>query len=54
MNIIKHLNFRISGQYISQTTQVKYLGLAMNEHLDWDLSYSLIDISSSCKKISCE
>ena len=36
-NITKHLNFRISGQYIPRTTQVKYLGLTMNGHLDWDL-----------------
>ena len=41
-NITKHLNFRISGQYIPRTTQVKYLGLThtMNEHLDWDLYFS--------------
>ena len=31
---IKHLNFRISGQYISLTIQVKLLGLTMNEHLN--------------------
>ena len=39
-NITKHLNFRISGQCVPQTTQVKYLGLTMNEHLDWDLYFS--------------
>ena len=39
-NIAKHLNFRISGQHIPPTTQVKYLGLTMNEHLDWDLYFS--------------
>ena len=39
-NITKHLNFRISGQYIPQTTQVKYLGLTMNEDLNWDLYFS--------------
>ena len=39
-NITKHLNFRISGQYIPRTTQVKYLGLTMNEHLDLDLYFS--------------
>ena len=33
-NIAKHLNLRISGQYIPRTIQVKYLGLTMNEHLD--------------------
>ena len=40
-NIIKHLNFRISGQYIPQKTQVKYLGLTINtskekETQSWD------------------
>ena len=39
-NVTKHLNFRISGQYIPQKTQVKYLGLTINEHLDWDLYFS--------------
>ena len=33
-NITKHLNFRISGKYIPQKTQVKYQGLTINEHLD--------------------
>ena len=41
-NIAKHLNFRISGQYILQTLQVKYLRLTMNEHFDWDLWFSKI------------
>ena len=39
-NITKHLNFRISGQYILRATQVKYLDLTMNEHIDWDLYFS--------------
>ena len=39
-NITKHLNFRISGQYIPRKTKVKYLGLTINEHLDWDLYFS--------------
>ena len=38
--ITKHLNFTISGQYIPRKTQVKYLGLTINEHLDWDLYFS--------------
>ena len=38
-NITKQLNFRISVQYIPQTTQVKHLGLTMNERLDWDLYF---------------
>ena len=33
-NITKHLNFTISVHYISQITQIKYLELATNEHLD--------------------
>ena len=39
-NITKHLNFRISGQCIPQKIQVKYLGLTINEHLDWNLYFS--------------
>ena len=39
-NITKHLNFRISGQYIPRKAQVKYLGLKINEHVDWDLYFS--------------
>ena len=38
--ITKHLNFGISRQYIPRKTQVKYLGLTINEHLDWDLCFS--------------
>ena len=47
-NITKHLNFRISGQYIPRTTKVKYLGLTMNEYLDWDLYFSQLK-----KKLDC-
>ena len=39
-NITKYLNFRISGRYIPQKTQVKYLGLTINKHLNWDLYFS--------------
>ena len=39
-NITRHLNSRISSQYIPWTTQVKYLGLTMTEHLNWDLYFS--------------
>ena len=39
-NITKHLNFRISGQYIPRKTQVKYQGLPINGHLDWDIYFS--------------
>ena len=38
-NITKHLNFRISGQYIPWKTQVKYLSLTINKHPDWDLYF---------------
>ena len=48
-NITKHLNFRINGhQYIPRTTQIKYLGLTMNEHLDWDIYFSQLK-----KKLNC-
>ena len=35
-NITKHLNFRISGQKIKPTTQVKYLGIILQDDLSWD------------------
>ena len=34
-NIAKHFNFRISGQQIERTNKVKYLGLVVNEFLEW-------------------
>ena len=33
--ITKHLNFRISGQKIKPTNQVKYLGIILQEDLHW-------------------
>ena len=39
-NITKHLNVRSRGHYIPWKTQVKYLGLTINEHFDWDLYFS--------------
>ena len=47
-NIAKHLNFRISCQYIPQISQVKYLGLTMNEHLNWDLYFSQLRKKFNC------
>ena len=47
-NITKDLNFRISDQYILRTTQVKYLGLTVNEHLDWDLCFSQLKRKLNC------
>ena len=41
-NITKHLNFRVSAQFFLQTAQIEYLGLTMNEHLDWDLQRNSI------------
>ena len=35
--ISKKLNFRISGQKILPSSSVKYLGLAIDEHLNWDM-----------------
>ena len=40
-NITKHLNFRISSQYIRRISQVKYLGLiSLNEFLSWSTYYT--------------
>ena len=33
--ITKHLNFRISGEKINLSTTVKYLGVILHEHLEW-------------------
>ena len=41
-NITKHLNFRISGQYIERISEVKYLGLILNEFLSWGTCYTLL------------
>ena len=34
-NIAKHLNFRRSGQRVERINEVKYLGLVVNEILEW-------------------
>ena len=35
--IVKYLNFRISGQKINISNKVKYLGIQMEQHLDWNV-----------------
>ena len=35
--ITKYLNFWISGQKISVSNKVKYLGIQMEQHLDWNV-----------------
>ena len=39
-NITKHLNFRLSSQYIERISDVKYLGLILNEFLSWNTHYA--------------
>ena len=34
--ITKQLNFRISGQKINPTTHLKYLGIYLDEYLNWE------------------
>ena len=41
-NITKHLNFRISGQYIRRISEVKYLGLILNEFVSWSTYCNLL------------
>ena len=41
-NITKHVNFRISGQYIERISEVKILGLILNEFLSWSTYYTLL------------
>ena len=45
--VTKHLNLRISDQYILETKQVKYLGLTINEHLSWHLYFSFIQLKKT-------
>ena len=40
--IQKHLNFRISGQQIKTITHVKYLGIHLDQHLDWNLNMTTL------------
>ena len=40
--ITKKLNFRISGQKIHPTTHLKYLGVYMDEYLNWDFQSTQI------------
>ena len=35
--ITKYLSFRISGQKINISNKVKYLGIQMEQHLDWNV-----------------
>ena len=35
IHIKKHLNFRICGQKLQPTTHLKYLGIILDEHLNW-------------------
>ena len=38
-NLTKHLNFRISGQRVEKINEVKYLGLVVNEFLEWKTQF---------------
>ena len=40
--IAKHLNFRISGQKVSTCSNVKYLGITLEENLEWNLHLRLL------------
>ena len=40
--ITKHLNFRISGQRMNTCIDVKYLGITLEENLEWNLDLNLI------------
>ena len=41
-NMTKHFSFRISGQYIKRISEVKYLGLILNEFLNLSTHYILL------------
>jgi len=35
-NIYKNLNFRLSGQKLKPTNKIKYLGITIDENLNWN------------------
>ena len=41
--ITKQLNFRVSGQKIKQSIQVRYLGLILQDDLHWDAHLTKIE-----------
>ena len=43
-NINKNLNFRLSGQKLKLSSQVKYLGILIDEHLLWDAQINALCI----------
>ena len=47
--ITKHLNFRVSGQKINLSTTVKYLGVTLKKHLEWQgyINSLLIKLNSA-------
>ena len=46
--ITKQLNFQVSGHKIKQSSQVQYLGVILQNDLDWDAHLTNLD-----KKLSC-
>ena len=48
--ITKQLNFRVSGQKIKQSIQVRYLGLILQDDLHWDAHLTKIE-EKLCRSI---
>ena len=46
-NINKNLNFRLSGQKLKLSSQIKYLGIQIDEHLLWDAQINALYIKLS-------
>ena len=44
--ITKHLNFRISGQKTNTCRNFKYLGVTLEESLDWNLHLSSLKLKT--------
>ena len=41
-NVTKHLNFKISNQYIERISEVKHLGRILNEFLNCNTHFALL------------
>ena len=42
--ITKHLNFRISGQNVNTCSSVKYLGVMLQDTLEWNLHLNILNL----------
>ena len=52
--ITKQLNFRVSGQKIKQSSQVRYLGVILQDDLHWDAHLTNLEKNSVVALVYCQ